>query len=101
MYTQARVGSAVTKWQTVGLKHCCLRRVHIYRICPLRPLFIKFECLFELMLNVPVNSYGHVGTLPPFYGTFTQNQDVITSKKYLKYNHPSQPKRLIGMDGLT
>ena len=30
-------------------------------------------CLFEFMLNVSVNSYGHVGTLPPFYGTFTQN----------------------------
>ena len=22
--------------------------------------------LFELWLNAPVNSYGHVGTLPPF-----------------------------------
>ena len=30
-------------------------------------------CLFELMLNVPVKSYCHVGTLPPFYGTCTQN----------------------------
>ena len=30
-------------------------------------------CLFELMLKVPVNSYGHVGTLRPFYGTFTQH----------------------------
>ena len=29
--------------------------------------------LFELMLYVPVNSYGHVGTLSPFYGTFSQN----------------------------
>ena len=27
--------------------------------------------LFELMLYVAVNSNGHVGTLPPFYGTFT------------------------------
>ena len=32
-----------------------------------------FVCLFELMLYVPVNSNGHVGTLPPFYGTFTQH----------------------------
>ena len=30
----------------------------------------KFLCLFELMLGVPVNSYGHVGTLPPFYWTY-------------------------------
>ena len=30
-------------------------------------------CVFELMVNVPVNSNGHVGTLPPFYGTFTQH----------------------------
>ena len=29
--------------------------------------------LFELMLYVPVNSNGHVGMLPPFYGTFTQH----------------------------
>ena len=29
--------------------------------------------LFELMLYVPVNSNGHVGKLPPFYGTFTQH----------------------------
>ena len=32
-------------------------------------------CLFELMLNVPVNSYGHDGTLPPLYGILTQNQE--------------------------
>ena len=25
--------------------------------------------LFEVMLSVPVNSYGHVGKLPSFYGT--------------------------------
>ena len=34
---------------------------------------ISFVCLFELMLYVPVNSKGHIGTLPPFYGTFTQD----------------------------
>ena len=43
-----------------------------------------FFCLFELMLYVPVNSQGHVGTLPPLYGTFTQNEDVMTSNKCLK-----------------
>ena len=31
------------------------------------------DSLFELMFYVPVNSNGHVGTLPPFYGTFTQH----------------------------
>ena len=30
----------------------------------------KFVCFFELILNVPVNSDSHVGTFPPFYGTF-------------------------------
>ena len=30
-------------------------------------------CLFELMLNVPINSYGHVGTLSPFRGTCVQS----------------------------
>ena len=32
-----------------------------------------FACLFELMLYVQVNSKGHIGTLPPFYGTFTHH----------------------------
>ena len=45
----------------------------------------KINRLYELMLCVPVNSYGHVGTLPPFYGTFTPNQDVMTSKKCFEY----------------
>ena len=31
-----------------------------------------FVCLFEVMLNVQVNSYGHIGTLPPFHGLFTK-----------------------------
>ena len=35
-------------------------------------------CLFELMLNVPDNSKVHVGTLPPFYGAFTQNEDIMS-----------------------
>ena len=34
---------------------------------------VCFICLIELMLNVQVNSYGHVGTLSPFHGTCTQN----------------------------
>ena len=41
--------------------------------------------LFELVLYVPVNSQGHVGTLPPLYGTLTQNEDVMTSNKCFKY----------------
>ena len=50
-------------------------------------------CLFELMLCVPVNSQGHVGTLPPFFGTLTQSENVITSNKCLKYNHPTEPQK--------
>ena len=37
------------------------------------------------MLYVPVNSQVYVGTLPPLHGTFTPNDDVITSNKCLKY----------------
>ena len=33
-------------------------------------VFMSFVCLFDLMLSVPVNSNGHVGTLPPFNGTY-------------------------------
>ena len=47
------------------------------RLChaPNTPMIISPEqkCLLESMLNVPVNNYGHVGTLPPFQGTCTQN----------------------------
>ena len=32
-----------------------------------------------------------VGTLPPFYGTCTQNKDVMTLKEYFKYNHQTKP----------
>ena len=56
-------------------------------------------CLVELMFNVPINNKGHVRTLPPFYGTFTQNEDVMTSNKCLKYNHPIKPECLIVLDG--
>ena len=35
--------------------------------------------LFELMIYIPANSQGHVGTLPSFYGTFTQIEDVMNS----------------------
>ena len=32
-------------------------------------MFCQMQRFIGLMLNVPVNSYGHVGMLPPFYGT--------------------------------
>ena len=43
-----------------------------------------FFCWLDMMLYVPVNSYGHVGMLHPFYGTSIQNKDVMTSKKCFK-----------------
>ena len=59
-----------------------------------------FVCL-NLMLNVPVNSQGHVGTLPTFYGTCTQSEDVMTSNMCLKYSHLTKSIRLICIDGLS
>ena len=38
-------------------------------------------CLFDLMLYVPVNCYGYVGTFPLCYGTCIQNKVVMASKK--------------------
>ena len=49
--------------------------------------------LIDFFFCVPVNSLGHVGKLPPFYGTFTKNKDVMTSNKFLKYNHPTKPQK--------
>ena len=34
---------------------------------------------FELMLNSLVNSYCHIETLTPFYGTFARKLDAMTS----------------------
>ena len=47
-------------------------------------LVCLFECLFELMLNVPVNSECHVRMLPLFYGTFIEIHDI---QKVLQNNH--------------
>ena len=51
---------------------------------------------FELMLNSLVNSYCHIETLTPFYGTFARKSDAMTSKQCFKYNHQSKPQRLNG-----
>ena len=48
-------------------------------------------CLFDMLFSVPVNSNGHVGTLSPFYKTFTQHWD----------NHPTGQLRFICVDGST
>ena len=40
--------------------------------------------LFEFMLYIQVNSYGHVGTLPPFNGTYSQHN------VFENYNHPNK-----------
>ena len=65
-----QIGSQQTAWKL----HVGIIKSH----------FMIFVCLFELMLYVPVNSSGHVGTLPPLYGTFTQNEGVMPSNKCLK-----------------
>ena len=57
--------------------------------------------LNQLMLYVPVNSLGQVGTLPPVNGTLTQNEVVMTSNNCFKYNYPTKPKGLICADGST
>ena len=36
-------------------------------------VFVLIVCSFELMFYVPVKNNGHVGAVPPFYGTFTQH----------------------------
>ena len=49
-------------------------------------------CMIEsLGHNVLYNSMR----LRPFYGTCTQNKDVMTSKMCFKYNQPTKPIRLI------
>ena len=62
----------------------------VFKIVIVSNMPVDFVCLFELKLYAPVNSYCYVGTLPPFYRTFTQNLDIMTSKKFFKYNQPSR-----------
>ena len=57
--------------------------------------------LIEMILYVPVNSYGHIGTLPPFYGYGTSVHPETASNLTPGFNHPSKPLRLILMSGLN
>ena len=56
-----------------------------------------------LMLSAPVNSYGHAGTLPRFYGTFTQDEDVIppTNASNITIQVSHKGLYVWTMDGLT
>ena len=57
-----------------------------------------FVSLFGLLLGVPVNSYGYVGTLPPFfYPTSEYTQNVLEKKNNTQVNQ----NRLICMGGFT
>ena len=56
------------------------RKIILLRVKGIHFIHFLFVCLFELIFDVPFNSNGHVGTLPPFYGTFTQHYDVMTLK---------------------
>ena len=79
---------------TTNLPYLCAKPRNVYRMyCALSTLieqltsYIYFGmhfCLFELWLGVLVNSYSHVETLPPFYGTSTQHLDIMTSKNVLQ-----------------
>ena len=64
------------------------------------------DCLFEMMLYVPVNSNGRVGTLPPFYGkSILWEMPPLgchdTQNLHQKCNNQSKPVRIICMDDLT
>ena len=71
--------SSVTALMILGGLH----RTNVVRLkdCPgtysshIMHILVEFyKCLFELKLNVPINSYGHGGKMAPFYGTL---MDVI------------------------
>ena len=83
----------------VGTPHCLFSHAkadilvyfHSISICHLLILLWLLDCqlylgLFEFMLYIQVNSYGHVGTLPPFNGTFSQ----YTKNAFENYNHPNK-----------
>ena len=57
------------------------------------------DSTLSLLIKSEISSFyaasgtGHVGMLPPFYRTFTQNEDVITSNMCLKYNYPTKTQK--------
>ena len=70
------------------------RRSASQRLC-----FRYTDSTLSLLIKSEISSFyaasgtGHVGMLPPFYRTFTQNEDVITSNKCLKYNYPTKTQK--------
>ena len=64
-----------------------------------RLCFRYTDSTLSLLIKSEISSFyaasgtGHVGMLPPFYRTFTQNEDVITSNKCLKYNYPTKTQK--------
>ena len=64
----------------------------------LKRFWFGFIKLFvQVVSNVPVNSLGHVGTLPPFNGTF----NVMVSKRgffLFKYKLPNKPHSILCVD---
>ena len=64
-----------------------------------RLCFRYTDSTLSLLIKSEISSFyaasgtGHVGMLPPFYRTFTQNENVITSNKCLKYNYPTKTQK--------
>ena len=64
-----------------------------------RLCFRYTDSTLSLLIKSEISSFyaasgtGHVGMLPSFYRTFTQNEDVITSNKCLKYNYPTKTQK--------
>ena len=82
--------TSLTGISTAGLSYDCVSKIALLLWATSLPglakiYLIDYEesyahiqllfCLSELLLYVPVNKNGHrhVGTIPPFYGTFTQH----------------------------
>ena len=61
----------------------------------------KVNCLFELILNVPVNNFRNVGTLPSFYKTFAQIRICLfVCIDALRPSQDQQPCRRLHFMGL-
>ena len=72
--------NALGYWSGLAL---CLTKVRSSRArCPATALI-----LIEMILYVPVNSYGHIGTLPPFYGYGTSVHPETASNLTILVNH--------------
>ena len=95
------INSTWQKYSHTFIEHYAIKVIHpLSNKCLLTIIII---CLFDLWASVPVNSNGHLGTLPKILRDFYPKLGCHDTQHVLenKTNQVNNYIRLICMDGLT